>query len=62
MEKKLQDICNYLIEKTKAPLEDGKTDFGSTMTNLRLQKMLYFVYGIYYANSKKELFTPNFEA
>ncbi|WP_019132667.1 Panacea domain-containing protein [Peptoniphilus obesi] len=43
-------IINYAFETNRS------------VTNLKLQKVLYFLYGFYYAITKKELFDENFEA
>lgn len=43
-------IINYAYEKNRS------------VTNLKLQKILYFVYGFYYAFTNEELFDEGFEA
>jgi len=47
--------ANFIIERlTKAGVRD--------LTNLKLQKLLYFAYGLHYALYGKELFSERFEA
>jgi uncharacterized phage-associated protein len=49
---KALEVANYII----------KSDKVNGLTPLKLQKLLYFVYGIYWTQKKERLFSENFLA
>lgn len=57
---KVQGLFNGQNEIEEEFLEDFETSRG--LTNLRMQKLIYFLYGFYYSETKQELFNPDFLA
>lgn len=51
---KIRDISRYVI--------NFAFETNRSVTNLKLQKILYFLYGFYYFVTKDELFDEEFEA
>lgn len=56
---KMQDVALFFIDLAN---EIADQDGGDGMTNLRLQKLLYFAQGYYYARYVEMLFDAGFEA
>ncbi len=56
---KMQDVALFFIDLAN---EIADQDGGDGMTNLRLQKLLYFAQGYYYARYGEMLFDAGFEA
>ncbi|MDE8038970.1 DUF4065 domain-containing protein [Erysipelothrix rhusiopathiae] len=54
MSYKSQDVANYIVEYHNS--------IGKPISNLRLQKLLYFTQGLSYMRNQKKLFESNFEA
>lgn len=59
----LETVCNFVLNYIyKFEQKDEQGFSNIDVNNIKFQKILYFLYGIYWKETKKELFEPKFKA